>query len=293
MKRSLIALFIFLLSFPVFAANRALIVGIGKYDRVKTGWNVIHGDNDVALLKPWLLNRGFKDLVTLVNHEATKARIVSELKLLAQRSSPGDKVLFLFSGHGQPIRDDNHDEGNGKSYDESIIPYDACRDKLKMDGKYEGQNHLIDDELCPLLDAVKKKIGPKGEFFVVVDACYSKGIQKDEYSDMDPELLKYMRGTDSAFTPPNHSSYLARVPKPKRFSPGAKMYVVTACGSDERNFEYKSDSGKMYGSLAYYLYTLLKTDGNFSRWERCFNEKDYLRRNIFQVTQHPSIEVYR
>ena len=293
MKRIIHFLIIFLISFPAFATSRALVIGIGKYDRVKTGWNTIHGDNDVSLLKPWLITRGFTDLVTLTNEEATKTRIVNELKSLAQRSSKGDKIFFLFSGHGQPIRDDNHDEGNGKGYDESIIPYDACRDKLKMDGKYEGQYHLIDDELCPLFDSIKKKLGSNGELFVAVDACYSKGIQKDEYTDLDPDLLRFIRGTDSAFTPPNHSSYLARVPKPNRFTPGAKMYVVTACASDERNFEYKSDSGKMYGSLAYYIYTLLKTDANFSRWERCFNEKDYLKRNIFQVTQHPSIEVYK
>lgn len=293
MKRALLFLAILLLSLPVSATNRALVVGIGKYDRVKTGWNEIHGDNDVALLKPWLARRGFTDLVTVVNAEATKGRIVAELRRLAQRSEEGDKIFFLFSGHGQPIRDDNHDEGGGKGYDESIIPYDACRDKLKMDGKYEGQYHLIDDELCPLLDAIKRKIGPGGELFVAVDACYSRGIQKDEHTDIDPELLRYIRGTDSAFTPPNHSSYLARVPKPKRFTPGATMYVVTACASDERNFEYKSDSGKMYGSLAYYIYTLLKTDVDFSRWEKCFREKRYLGRNIFQTTQHPSIEVYR
>lgn len=293
MKRVLYISILLTFWLPIFATNRALVIGIGKYDRAKTGWSVIHGDNDVTLLKPWLLNRGFKDLVTLTNEEATKARIVSELKKLSQRSRPGDKIFFLFSGHGQPIRDDNHDEGNGKGYDESIIPYDACRDKLKMGGKYVGQYHLIDDELCPLFDSIKKKIGPKGELFVAVDACYSKGIQKDEHTDLDPVLLRYVRGTDAAFTPPNHSSYLASVPKPKRYSPGAKMYIVTACESNERNFEYQSDSGKMYGSLAYYIYTLLKKDADFSRWERCFNEKEYLKRNIFQVSQHPSIEVYK
>ena len=42
-----------MLSFTVLsglATNRALLIGIGKYDRMATGWNVIHGDNDVALL---------------------------------------------------------------------------------------------------------------------------------------------------------------------------------------------------------------------------------------------------
>lgn len=108
----------FLLSVSILssqAANRALLVGIGKYDRMKTGWNMIHGDNDVALLKPLLQKQGFRDIATLTNEQATKAGIVSALKTLAERCKEGDKVYFHFSGHGQPIRDDNRDEGKKRN----------------------------------------------------------------------------------------------------------------------------------------------------------------------------------
>lgn len=270
------------------AANRALLVGIGKYDRMATGWNVIHGDNDVALLYPLLQKRGFSDITTLTNSNATKARIVNALKTLAIRCQQGDKVYFHFSGHGQPIRDDNRDEGKAKKYDESIIPYDACRDSRKMNGKYVGQYHLIDDELCPLLDAIKRKLGPGGELFVAVDACFSRGIQKDEMTDIDPELLRYVRGTNIAFTPPGRIT----VKSPKGYSKGAKLTVVTACKENERNIEYKAPTGKIYGSLSYYMYTLLKSDADFNRWRKCFRDKAYLGRVIFQTIQHPSIEIF-
>ena len=270
------------------ATNRALLVGIGKYDQMKTGWNRIHGDNDIALLKPLLEKRGFNEVVTLINEQATKAKIIIELKALAKRCNPGDKVYFHFSGHGQPIRDDNRDEGKTKKYDASIIPYDACRDSRKMNGTYVGQNHLIDDELNPLLDEIKRKLGPAGELFVSVDACFSKGIQKDEMTDIDPELLKYIRGTNHAFTPPGRIT----VKKPKEFSSGAKLTVVTACKENERNIEYKAPSGKMYGSLSYYISILLKSDADFSRWRQCFIDKSYSSRGIFQSIQHPSIEIF-
>ncbi len=273
-------------------ANRALLVGIGKYDQTATGWNVIHGDKDVELLAPMLQKCGFTDIVTLINAQATKRAIVSALKDLAQRCTNGDKVYFHFSGHGQPIRDDNHDEGSNKKFDESIIPYDACRDSRKMNGTYEGQCHLIDDELCPLLNDIKKRLGEHGELFVSIDACYSKGIQKDEIIDYDPDLLKYVRGTNIAFTPKNRTSYLADIQKPHNFTIGAKMYVVAACGNDERNFEYKTPSGKMYGSLSYYIYTLLKTNADFRYWRQCFTDKQYLQYRIFRPIQHPSIEIY-
>ena len=282
---------IFLLSVSVLtglATNRALLVGIGKYDRMKTGWSVIHGDNDVALLLPLLKMRGFDDIVTLTNEKATKARIVKELTLLAKRCQEGDKVYFHFSGHGQPIRDDNNDEGVLKKYDESIIPYDACRDSRKMNGTYSGQYHLIDDELCPLLDAVKRKLGADGELFVAVDACFSKGIQKDEMTDIDPELIRYVRGTNYAFTPPGRIT----VKSPKGFTKGAILTVVTACQDNERNFEYKAPSGRMYGSLSYYISILLKSNADFSRWRRCFSEKSYINRGIFQSIQHPSIKIF-
>ena len=273
------------------AANRALLVGIGKYDQMRTGWSPIHGDKDVELLAPMLAKKGFNDIVTLKNDKATKKAIVNALKDLAERSAPGDRIYFHFSGHGQPVRDDNHDEKDGKKYDESIVPYDACRDNLKMGGNYEGQNHLIDDELAPLLDAIKKKIGRKGELFVAVDACYSKGIQKDEVTDLDPDILNFARGTDQPFVPKKGSTYLKNLPKPKEFSEGGLLTVVTACGSNESNYEYKVTPRLRYGALSYYIYTLLKTDADFSRWRKSFQEKKYEGRNIFQPIQHPSIEI--
>lgn len=289
-RRVVICLVLIISALCVEATNRALLVGIGEYDQMATGWGRIHGDADVALLKPLLAKHGFSDIVTITNSNAKKSAIVTALKELASRCRHGDKVYFHFSGHGQPISDENKDEATNKQFDESIIPYDACRDSRKMNGKYEGQYHLIDDELCPLLNDIKKAIGNEGELFVVVDACYSKGIQKDEVTDINPELLRYARGTDHAFTPQGHKSYLAKLPKPDRFTPGAKMWVATACQSNERNLEYKSDTGKMYGSLSYYISILLKSNADFSLWAKNINERRYSGRGIFQSSQHPSVE---
>lgn len=284
----LVLVLLFLASQDARATSRALVVGISNYDRMTTGWATIHGANDVDLLLPRLKKNGFTDIATLTDKKATKKNIVGALQTLARRSRPGDKIYFHFSGHGQPVRDDNGDEGKGKGFDESIVPYDACRDNLKMNGTYNGQNHLIDDELSLLLDDIKKKLGPEGELMVVVDACYSRGIQKDESTDVDPELMRYVRGTDIPFMPRGTIS----TPYPKNFTPGARMYVITACDSNERNIEYRSPTGKIYGSLSYYIYTLLKTDADFTRWSECFRDKKYLNTGIFQSSQHPSVKVF-
>lgn len=41
------------------AKNQALLIGIGDYDKEKTGWSVIHGNNDVSLLSKKLKAKGF------------------------------------------------------------------------------------------------------------------------------------------------------------------------------------------------------------------------------------------
>jgi len=288
MKRWVLIFFLITASSWMRGANRALLIGIGKYP-TGTGWSAIHGDADVTLLKPMLEKRGFTDVKTLINQEATKKAIVAELKALAERCNAGDKVYFHFSGHGQPIDDENEDEN--ADFDESVIPYDAHKYAAK--GRYEGQNHLIDDEYNPLLNAIKKKLGAKGQLFVAVDACYSRGMERGGDSDIDDrEIVGPTRGTDDCFVVPRHSSYLKRVPKPKRFDIGARMIIVSACLQTERNYEYKTPSGKMYGSLTYYIYTLLKSTSDFTRWSRYFQDEDYRRYRIFQRSQHPTVVEY-
>lgn len=285
-----LSVLLLLAAFPIFLAaeNRALIVGIGQYGK-DTGWRPIHGDADVGLLTPMLAKQGFTDIETLVNEEATKQAIVRKLEELAARCMPGDKVYFHFSGHGQPIEDANGDEE--KDFDESIVPYDAH--KTAETGVYEGQNHLIDDEYNHLLNTIKKKLGASGSLFVAIDACYSRGMERGEDTDIeDADILKYTRGTDDVFWASGNSAYLKHITKPRSFDEGAPMTIVSACKETERNYEYKTPSGKMYGSLTYCIYTLLKTDADFMRWRECFQTEDFRKYRIFQISQHPSVVVY-
>lgn len=284
-------------SATVLAANLALLVGIGKYDREKTGWSQIHGDKDVALLRQELLNNGFKetDIVTLVNAGATKKEIFGELENLAKRCRPGDVVLFHFSGHGQRVSDLNGDEADG--WDEAVVPYDACKTPKFKNGErfYNGENHLIDDELNPLLDNIKRKIGPKGYLLVTVDACYSRGIEMEStgsFPKVDAERIGKARGADDVFHIKSDPSS-RKAPKPKGFSKGGRMAVITACREDERNFQYKLPNSKIeYGSLSYSLYLLMRRRVKLREWERYFKEKEFEKDRIFCSEQHPKIVIY-
>ena len=121
MRIASVGLFALISAFGLFAEDRALLVGIGRYP-VYTGWTEIHGDADVDLLVPALKKNGYGDVKTLKNAQATKATIIKELKALASRSKAGDKVYFHFSGHGQPVEDINGDEGS-KGFDEGELAW--------------------------------------------------------------------------------------------------------------------------------------------------------------------------
>jgi hypothetical protein len=284
-----------------FSTDRALLVGIGAYDTQRTGWSRLHGDRDVDLLKAGLISNGFStsDIVTLKNNQATKRAIVDALSRLANICKPGDRVYFHFSGHGQPVTDINGDERarSGSEFEQSIVPYDAFRSpRYKIgDRFYQAENHILDDELNPLLNAIKVKIGKKGHLFVTIDACFSQGIEMAEATTISAEEWQRVgpaRGTAQKFKV-DRSAYLASIPRPKKFSPGGRMTIVAACKSTERNFEYKvSEAEGCYGSLSYYISLLLKTDANFARWERAFLNKEYEQAKVFISEQHPVITIY-
>lgn len=289
MRIALVCLVAILSVFGLQAENRALLVGIGRYP-VYTGWSTIHGDADVDLLATALKKKGYVDVKTLKNAQATKAAIVKELANLATRCGRGDRVYFHFSGHGQLVADINGDEGK-EGFDESIVPYNACKTvTTRVNGRfYNGENHLIDDELNPLFAEIKNKLGAKGEFFIAIDACYSEGIERAP--GREDEVLPPARGTnDKLFV--RRTSPWTSIPKPKSFSPGAKMIVVSACRSDERNFEYRASNGKTYGSLSYFLFTLMKSTMNFSTWANRVEAKSPSRPQIFQQYQHPQKHIY-
>ena len=218
--------------------QRALIVGIGIYPEER-GWGKIHGDNDIPMIREALAGRGFylQNIMELRNEQATKKSIVNSLNALKSRSQQGDNVFIHFSCHGQQVVDLDGDEEDG--YDEAIIPYDANKDYKK--GVYEGENHLIDDELNRYLTSIRKKIGQSGTLLVVIDACHSGGGTRGE-SAQDDSLI--IRGTDQPF--------LLEGKKLKFNNLKQKLgwVVISASQSYQNNYEYRFES-TYFGSLSY------------------------------------------
>lgn len=218
----------------------ALVIGIGNYPE-QTGWNKIHGNNDVPIITSWLNSNGFisEHIISLVDEEATYAGILQGFENLIGIVSANDIVYIHFSGHGQQITDIDGDEED--SFDESWIPYDAH--KTYVAGQYEGERHITDDTLNELLSEIRKKIGAKGKLTVVSDACHSGGGSRSE-DENDEDVC--VRGTSDKFIIPTTST------NKTRYSRSVDWLFIGACKSYQTNFEYKYD-GVFYGSLTYII----------------------------------------
>ena len=279
------------------AKNTALLIGIGNYNTTTTGWSVIHGNNDVVLLEAKLKDKGF--IVShLIDNKATKANIRTALSNLVASATNGDVIYLHFSGHGQLIQDMNGDE-NG-DFDQSFVCYDACfSPNYKVAGQsYRGQNHLIDDELFPYLDSLKRKVSTGGQVVVIFDTCYSEGADRGETGD-DPnpnsevEWTTTTRGTDYEFQVNKSSeTYLCTIKHPGNYSNGGgAITIISACESDKRNYECKAKhSGKKYGSLSYCISKMLDSNVPMSQWCDYFISRKYKPLEIFRASQHPIAE---
>lgn len=250
------------------ATKRALVIGIGTYP-AESGWRQINGDKDIPVVEDMLLSNGFQkaDIVELKNEQATAAAIRREMNTLISKAKEGDIIYIHFSGHGQQITDIHGDEEDG--LDEAWIPYDA--QFAYAQGKYEGENHIIDDQINVWLHQLRTRIGQNGKITVVADACHSGGGSRSE------DFV--VRGTADKFVIPNQA-------KPFTGEAGAEIdwVFISACKSYQSNYEYKG-----HGSLTYAL--SLQKDNLSS--VSCGDVQRSIRStisNIVPFTQTPVVE---
>lgn len=247
MRHRLLITSLFVFAFlPAFSQRkRAFLVGVSHYDTALTGyqWNDINGVNDIGFLAPTLRKQGFKT-ASLLDEQATYDAITKQLQQFIKKSKAGDIIYLHFSTHGQPIEDKNGDEADG--WDEAIIPIDAF--KLYRKGSYEGERHLIDDQLNSYVTELRKKVGHKGVVYVVVDACHA-GTASRANDDA-------VRGTHVGFSP-NRKVFKPNKDKRSHFSIShderlADVTFFEACRADQLNMEIKVN-GIRYGALSYHL----------------------------------------
>ncbi len=119
--------------------KKALLVGINRYP---DPGNELKGCiNDVRQMAETLKTRygfpGDGNMRILTDARATTKAILDGLAWLAAGASPGDSLVFHYSGHGSQVPDRNGDETTDR-LDEILCPYDL-----------DWDHPLTDDDLAP------------------------------------------------------------------------------------------------------------------------------------------------
>jgi Caspase domain/Domain of unknown function (DUF4384) len=149
----------------------ALLVGINEYEN---GMNPLSGCvNDVLLQKNLLIHRfGFKpnDIKILTDEQGTRQGILTAFEQhLINQATPGDTVVFHFSGHGSQIVDPDKDNPDGLN--STLVP---------IDSGYNSSGGEVQDimghTLFLLMYALKTD-----NVTVVLDSCHSGGAKRGNF----------------------------------------------------------------------------------------------------------------
>lgn len=159
--------------------GRALLVGINQYQSPQIS-RVLGAEEDVWATRQFIQTKyGFTEaeIHTLTGSQATRARILAEFRdWLVGDTLPGDRVFFLYSGHGSTVPDDNGDEEDGR--DETIVPYDT---QLLPN---RTENQIRDDEFNALIEQLSGRLS-----VLVFDSCHSGTVTRAVGETTPPEQL--------------------------------------------------------------------------------------------------------
>ena len=259
--------------------RHALFVGISDYPAA-SGFQKIHGAEDYEIVGRMLEKQGF-EIVKLLDGDATASNIRAALDNVAKSSAKGSLVYIHFSCHGQPFEDKPpFDEDD--LWDESLVAYDAK--KNYQSGVYEGENHILDDELSVYFDQIRQKIGEHGLLCVVIDACHSGTSSRDDFDEDD-----IVRGTDFGFSA-DGKIFAPRINKKGNFPiakiPGAgDILILEACRSYQFNKEVIK-GGKRYGALSFYVSEVLGNNKIAKNMDWVLKVKDFMERDGALINQN-------
>lgn len=242
-----IFLLCFLFSNVQAQTKRALIIGVGDYNKSKTGFNPISAANDVRIISDALEIQGFKksEITVLRDAAATKKGILAAFDALLNQVGAGDVVVIHYSGHGQQIVDNNGDEIDG--LDEAMIPIDA--QAIYKKGVYEGENHIRDDELGNWLLKIRNKVGAKGSVLLIMDSCHSGTASRGLTKSRGTQLVFGAKAATAEIATTESGQFgLENEENTVHLAPLICFY---GAGAHQLNYEAKDESGQSVGSLSF------------------------------------------
>ncbi|MFF3248753.1 caspase family protein [Streptomyces sp. NPDC002870] len=167
------------------AQGMSIHIGLNKVDPTKySGWDgkLIACEDDAQDMDQLAKNAGIEDRVTLLTAKATVDNITAELRKAASVLTPGDFLLFTYSGHGGQVPDLNGPEDESDRLDETMCFFDR---------------EYIDDELYREFEGFAEGV----RIFCLLDCCHSgSGIRvrdiltpeamQEQFQTADPDQVE-------------------------------------------------------------------------------------------------------
>lgn len=114
---------------------------------------------NAMMVQALLQDAGVADITLISNLEATKENVVAKIAEVGSRCDQDDIFFFFYSGHGNPMPDDDGDEADGN--DEAMcLPSDT--------GECNQFTWLRDDDFADAVTGVDC-----GEKLIILDCCHS------------------------------------------------------------------------------------------------------------------------
>lgn len=206
--------------------KNALLVGINYKG---TNYQLNGCINDVTNMSKFLKTVLKYDKITEMTDDTpikpTRANIISNLINMVKKSKRGDRLLFLYSGHGSLVKDQNGDETSG--YDSCLCPIDTLEN-----GKY-----IKDDEIR---NNIVNKI-PAGVHMTFIFDCCNSGTGCDltytlnDNSDTKSDANSVEYNNNIMNTPETEMSLVEKICKIK----------MTNVQSTSKNSKYKESVGNV------------------------------------------------
>jgi Caspase domain len=288
--------------------GRALLVGVNQY-QVK-GINPTPGSiEDVEAIGKLIREKGWFDageIKTLIGEQATAANIEREFReWLIQGTRPGDRVFFLYSGHGTQTPDDDGDERRSDpadDHDEAIAPYDvnAVNNRLV--------NIIRDDQFNDWLG----RLGGRS-IVMIFDSCNSGtasrgvGAGGGETARLGPRYLptpeQWEWGAQTRSLTDGGAYVVSDGPQSRnlkltldkdRLSPNSTLAVFSAAKSYQLAWPIRTPQGGLRGAFSYFIEQALRAGNPSLRELRRFvadNIKSAQQTRILNGAQEPDFEI--
>ncbi len=162
-----------------------LVVGVDDY--VGTANDLDGAVNDANDVAQALHRLGAREVIRLVNGDATKDRVAASWQELLGKAKGGDTIVFSYAGHGsqEPEPAGRHDEADGLNENFLLGGYQSRGPATR--------ERIVDDELFEWMKQADTK---HIRVVLVADSCHSGGMERSASASG----VKFRKGNFPAIT---------------------------------------------------------------------------------------------